>query len=201
MEKEIIKEINELRGNPSEYVQKLIKNKQYFQNGGKNWKHPDFKASIKTEEGPAAYDEAIDFLKSHSASLEHLTPSKGLNKIALEFLRKFQKDANEDVELGPIVEKHGEKYKILAIVGNKCDLYEDEEVEENEANSFSDKIGAKFFLVSAKNGDAIEDMFKKLADLYLNPDFKDKLSESKRTESIKLDRDKFKNHHKNNGCC
>ena len=108
MEKEIIKEINELRGNPSEYVQKLIKNKQYFQNGGKNWKHPDFKASIKTEEGPAAYDEAIDFLKSHSASLEHLTPSKGLNKIALEFLRKFQKDANEEVELGPIVEKHGD---------------------------------------------------------------------------------------------
>ena len=101
----------------------------------------------------------------------------------------------------PEIEKHGEKYKILAIVGNKCDLYEDEEVEENEANSFSDKIGAKFFLVSAKNGDAIEDMFKKLADLYLNPDFKDKLSESKRTESIKLDRDKFKNHHKNNGCC
>ena len=101
----------------------------------------------------------------------------------------------------PEIEKHGEKYKILAIVGNKCDLYEDEEVEENEANSFSDKIGAKFFLVSAKNGDAIEDMFKNLADLYLNPDFKDKLNESSRTDSIKLAKDKCRNHHKGNGCC
>ena len=100
----------------------------------------------------------------------------------------------------PEIEKHGEKFKILAIVGNKCDLYEDEEVEEKEANAFSEKIGAKFFLISAKNGDAIEEMFKTLANLYLNPDFKEKVNENKsdRSSSIKLNKDKLK---KNSGCC
>ena len=100
----------------------------------------------------------------------------------------------------PEIEKHGEKFKILAIVGNKCDLYEDEEVDEKDASDFSDKIGAKFFLVSAKNGDAIEEMFKTLANLFLNPDFKDKIKENNfdRTSSIKLNNNEFK---KNNGCC
>ena len=85
----------------------------------------------------------------------------------------------------PEIEKHGEKYKILAIVGNKCDLYEDEEVEEKDINSFAEKIGGKYFLVSAKNGNGIEEMFKTLAKMYLNPNFKDKC----------------RNHHKGNGCC
>ena len=105
----------------------------------------------------------------------------------------------------PEIEKHGEKYKILAIVGNKCDLYEDEEVEEKDVKDFSDKIGAKFFLISAKNGDAIEEMFKSLANLYLNPEFKDKVKESSsnRSSSIKLDRDELKKNRRNSGsgCC
>ena len=110
MNKQIIKEINELRRNPYQYSEKLVKNKQYFQNGGKNWKHPDIKTTIRTEEGSAAYDEAIDFLKSFSPTspLEDLTPSKGLNKIASECLYKYQKDPNQNVELEPVVEKTGE---------------------------------------------------------------------------------------------
>ena len=100
----------------------------------------------------------------------------------------------------PEIEKHGEKYKILAIVGNKCDLYEDEEVEEKEANDFSDKIGAKFFLISAKNGDAIEEMFRTLANLYLNPDFKDNVDENNKDRSSSIKLEKIKNK-KNKGCC
>ena len=103
----------------------------------------------------------------------------------------------------PEIEKHGEKYKILAIVGNKCDLYEDEEVEEKEVNDFSNQIGAKYFLISAKNGEAIEEMFKTLANLYLNPDFKDKVNENNdgRSSSIKLEKNELKKDKKNGGCC
>ena len=43
-------------------------------------------------------------------------------------------------------------------------------------------------------------MFKTLANLYLNPDFKEKVNENKsdRSSSIKLNKDKLK---KNSGCC
>ena len=106
-EKDLVNEINELRKNPKAYAEKLVKNKQYFKENSNNWKHPDAKAGIKTTEGPAAYDEAIDFLKKKAVAVEELTPSKGLNKIAIDFLTEYQKNANKKVEIEPILEKHG----------------------------------------------------------------------------------------------
>ena len=48
----------------------------------------------------------------------------------------------------PNVKEIGEKYTILAIIGNFSDLYEDEEVSENEAREYAKQIGATFMLVS-----------------------------------------------------
>ena len=107
MERDLVREINDLRRNPAAYAEKLLKNKQYFKEGGKIWKHPDSQAGLQTQEGPAAYDEAIYFLKTKAKSVETLVPSKGLNKIASDFLVEYQKDANAQVEIGPVVEKHG----------------------------------------------------------------------------------------------
>ena len=107
VEKDLIKEINEFRKNPKEYAKKVEKNKAFFKPGTNIWKHPDAKAGIKTEEGPAAFDEAIEFLTKKAQPVEELVPSKGLNKIALDFLAEFQKDANANVEIDKIVEKHG----------------------------------------------------------------------------------------------
>ena len=103
----LINEINELRKKPKEYIKKLIKNKQYFKNGTKIWRYPD-KVQIKTEEGPAAYDEAIDFLKNKAVAVKELTPSKGLNNIALDFLKEFQRDENSNIEMEPIIYNHGD---------------------------------------------------------------------------------------------
>ena len=50
----------------------------------------------------------------------------------------------------PDLQKYGEKYAILAVVGNKNDLYENEEVLEDEGREFAEKNGFKFALVSAK---------------------------------------------------
>ena len=106
-EKDLIREVNLLRQNPQAYAEKLIKNKKFFKDGTNIWKHPDAKAGIKTEEGPAAYDEAINFLKTKAVPVCELTPSKGLNKIASDFLVEFQKDPNANVELEPIIDKYG----------------------------------------------------------------------------------------------
>ena len=106
-EKELYREVNKLRKNPARYAEKIVKNKQFFKDGSNIWKHPDAKAGIKTEEGPAAYDEAIRFLKNNAQAVGELTPSKGLNKIASDFLYEFQKDPNANVEIEPIVEKRG----------------------------------------------------------------------------------------------
>jgi len=49
----------------------------------------------------------------------------------------------------PEIQQFGEKYKIIAIVGNKSDRYEEENVSESELNSFSKELGGTNFLVSA----------------------------------------------------
>ena len=50
----------------------------------------------------------------------------------------------------PDVQKYGEKYTILAVVGNKCDLYEgDNLADENMAKEFARSIGATFMQTSA----------------------------------------------------
>lgn len=46
------------------------------------------------------------------------------------------------------------------LIGNKSDLYESEEVREEEARNFAEKNGLKFFYVSAKSGEGIENIRK-----------------------------------------
>ena len=102
----------------------------------------------------------------------------------------------------PSVKEHGEKYSVLAVVGNKCDLYEKEEVKENEAREFAKKIGATFMLVSAKSGNNIDLLFDTLIKQYLGPAFTQQLNEMKKEkgETEKLTTQKEKEG-KKKGCC
>ena len=65
------------------------------------------------------------------------------------------------------IKSYGEKYEVLAIVGNKSDLYEKEEVEEKEARNYAESIGATFMLTSAKYGDCIQLLFDTLIRQYI----------------------------------
>ena len=103
--RDLVRQVNLLRTNPSGFADKIAANKTYF--NGKIWKHPDLKAGIKTEEGAEAYDEAIRFLKKEAKPVEELTPSKGLFKIADDFLTEYQKDANANVDMDEIIDRHG----------------------------------------------------------------------------------------------
>jgi small GTP-binding protein len=89
----------------------------------------------------------------------------------------------------PDLLKYGEKYKILAVVGNKSDRNNEENiVKEEVAKSFADEINSVFMVVSAKNGDNINNLFDKLIELYDEPEFQKNMKENTkpRKNSIKI---------------
>ena len=78
--------------------------------------------------------------------------------------------------------KYGEEYKVLAVVGNKCDLYEQEAVPEKEARQFADEKNALFMNVSAKNGDNIDILFESCLKKYFDPSFQLQIEERKKAD-------------------
>ena len=104
----------------------------------------------------------------------------------------------------PSLKEFGEKYSVLGVVGNKCDLYENEEVKEAEAREYSQQIGATYMLVSAKSGDNINLLFDTLIKQYLGPAFAEQLKEIKKEkgETGKLTKkDAKKKNKKKGGFC
>ena len=88
--------------------------------------------------------------------------------------------------------QNGEEKPLLAIVGNKSDQYEEENiVNEEVARQFANEIKGIFQLVSAKTGDNIENLFNILLDSFFKLKFPDKIKEyTKRRNSSKLIDDK-----------
>ena len=74
---------------------------------------------------------------------------------------------------------------IIAIAGNKCDLFDDENVSESEARSFANQIGAIFRLTSVVRNVGIEDLFMAIGNSILDPDF---IDDNNINKSIKLDK-------------
>lgn len=98
------------------------------------------------------------------------------------------------------LQQNGEKNIVLGVVGNKCDLYEQEAVPENEAREFADKIGAIFELTSAQNNTGINELFLDAGNKYLDPSFQQKIKDDAVNSgnsaggntNIKLDSDDMK---------
>ena len=104
---DLLMEINLLRTNPKKYAKTISKYMNYFK--GNLLCLPDTNAGIQTEEGVEAFKEAVDFLNNQE-KLEPLKPSKGLCRIAEEFIAIYQKPdsgelANKDME--DIINKYG----------------------------------------------------------------------------------------------
>ena len=101
--------------------------------------------------------------------------------------------------------KYNEKYTILAVVGNKNDLYEIEKVSEDEGRNYAKEINAIFMLVSAKNGDNINNLFNDIVNLYLEPTFQEKVDEisNKDNSSVRLNKvfKKEEEMFKSKACC
>ena len=68
---------------------------------------------------------------------------------------------------------------IVFIVGNKSDLYEKEAVNEEEARQYAKDINALYKLVSAENGDGINEIFKMIGERMLTQEFLEKIKNEK----------------------
>ena len=103
---ELFHEINALRTNPKKYAKTIGKYISYFK--GKVLCLPGSNAGIQTEEGANAYREAVKFL-SNQSRIEALRPSKGLCRIAEDFIEAVQKDTNdlESKDMEEIISKYG----------------------------------------------------------------------------------------------
>ena len=104
---ELLGEINALRTNPKKYAKTISKYINYFK--GTLLCLPGSNAGIQTEEGPDAYREAADFLSKHPR-IEALKPSKGLCRIAEEFIAAVQKPDSSELEskdMEEIINKYG----------------------------------------------------------------------------------------------
>ena len=97
----------------------------------------------------------------------------------------------------------GEKHTVMAVVGNKNDLYVEEQVKEDEARKWANEIGAIFGLVSAKTGDGIKELFENAVRKYLSPEFEAEIKEEKKSkgEAKKINKNiKTNEKNKKSGC-
>ena len=81
----------------------------------------------------------------------------------------FYKDAKVIVFVYDITTEYS--FKILAVVGNKIDLYKDQKVSNNDGKEFAEKIGAIFQTTSAQSDSGISTLFDNIGKTYLIPNF------------------------------
>ena len=103
----------------------------------------------------------------------------------------------------PNLLKFGEKYTVLAVVANKSDLYENDDLaNEQQAKDFAAEIKGIWMSTSAKSGDGIDKLFNTLVDKYLMPEFNMKVAENRGGDRMKLQKDtKNDNNRKKKKCC
>ena len=85
----------------------------------------------------------------------------------------------------PDLQIYGENCVVMAVVGNKADLFENDNLaNEEEARDFANEIGAIFELVSAKNGSNVDKLFDKLLDRFLEEDIQEKVKEIEKNKKM-----------------
>ena len=67
--------------------------------------------------------------------------------------------------------------KVIAIAANKSDLFDKEQVPENEARNFATEIGAFFNLTSCCSNTGIEELFKDIGLQILGQKYEEKEEE------------------------
>jgi len=92
----------------------------------------------------------------------------------------------------------------LIIAGNKLDLFEDEEVDEEEVKQFAKEIGAYHRLMSSLTGDGVKEVFNYIGRKLIDPNYDENNNDNKDNNnhcenSFKLNKKHLKK--KNNPCC
>ena len=98
------------------------------------------------------------------------------------------------------VKKNGTEGIIFGVAGNKNDLYIDENVDRNEVKTFCENINAILKFTSATTDECIEELFKQLAEKFIESDFVKKKPEF-RDNSRKINFKISKKGKKEKNCC
>ena len=108
------------------------------------------------------------------------------------------------------IKENGEKYKIIAIVGNKIDLFDQEgisEIDENIVEEFINNISNNnncLFIhknVSAKSGVNITPLFDEIVKEYVNNELKNKSNKEISDNEKNIKDIQIKTKKKKKGCC
>ena len=67
----------------------------------------------------------------------------------------------------PEIMEHGEKLKIISLIGNKNDKYLEEDVDEKSVKEFADEIQVVYKKTSALDNTGIEDLFDEFISKYI----------------------------------
>ena len=95
----------------------------------------------------------------------------------------------------------GEENIIFGVAGNKCDLFQEEKVSEEEAKKFAKSIGAIFHLTSCKESIGIDELFQECGKKYLQDNNLVKIEKAK-NDNIVLDKAEAKEkNNKKKKCC
>ena len=92
------------------------------------------------------------------------------------------------------LKESGEENIIIGIAGNKCDLFQEEQVTEDEGKQFAKSIGAVFRLTSCKENIGIDELFEECGEKYLEVNNLISNSDKKGNDgNLKLEKDKGNN--------
>ena len=94
------------------------------------------------------------------------------------------------------VKTSGEENMVFGVVGNKCDLFQEEKVSEDEGKKFAKEIGAVFQLTSCKENIGIDELFQQCAQKFMESNNLATFTDQKKNDNIKLD---SSNKNNNNG--
>ena len=146
--------------------------------------YPEYNKTINFDIWDTAGQEiyrAISKLFYKGASIGFLvydvTSKKSFNSLKDYWYNELKENTESDI--------------IFNIVGNKVDLYETEQVTEDEGKKFAKSINAGFYLTSAKSSLRINELFFESGKKFIDPHFSSELnmnSEEKRARnnSIKI---------------
>ena len=101
------------------------------------------------------------------------------------------------------IQDFGSKNIILGVAGNKCDMYDKEEVNESEGKAFAESIGAFFEITSAKNNTGINELFDTASNKFVYPNGTSNEQKDPKelgNDSVKLDEKEHKVQKKRSWC-
>ena len=97
------------------------------------------------------------------------------------------------------LKESGEENMVIGIAGNKCDLFQEEEVSEEEVKKYANSIGAVFKLTSCKESIGIDELFQECGKKYLEVNkLIDNNNKDKDKDKVVLKNDKNNNNNTGN---